>query len=194
MALVCKEYDITEDPRYKELDEIIAQHRGQKSALIQVLYKAQRLFGCLPEPVQLKIARGLGLPMSHVFGVATFYAFFSLRPVGRHRIQVCLGTGCYVKGAAKLVERFQEELRVEVGDTTPDGLFSLEVARCFGCCALAPAVMVDGEAFAKVTPDDIPGIIEKYSGVPQPAAKAADSEAPAGRIVVPTPGVAPVWD
>jgi len=151
-----------EDPRFAELDTVIEKYEGSPSGLIQVLHRAQKLFGFLPEDVQRYVARRLGLPMSKVFGVSTFYAFFTLEPVGRHRIQVCMGTACYVKGAADLVERLENDLGIQVGRTTPDRRFSLEVARCMGCCGLSPVMMIDGEVYAKLKPADLSGILSKY--------------------------------
>jgi NADH:ubiquinone oxidoreductase subunit E len=151
-----------EDPRFAELDKTIEKYGGSPSGLIQVLHKAQSLFGYLPEDVQLYVARSLNLPMSKVFGVSTFYAFFTLQPVGRHRIQVCMGTACYVKGAAALVERLESDLGIQVGGTTKDQRFSLEVARCVGACGLSPVMMIDGEVYAKLKPEELPDILAKY--------------------------------
>jgi len=150
------------DPRFRRLDEVIERYGRDPSALIQVLHEAQRLFGYLPEPVQLRVARRLGIPVSHVFGVSTFYALFSLQPAGRHRIQVCMGTACYVRGGEQLLAELQDKLKVGVGETTADGRFRLEAARCLGCCGLSPVIMVDGDVYAECKPRLIPAILRKY--------------------------------
>lgn len=150
------------DPRFRRLDEVIDRYGRSPSALIQVLHEAQKLFGYLPEPVQAHVAQRLRIPLSQVFGVSTFYALFSLRPVGRHRIQVCLGTACYVKGGEKLLRELQERLKVGVGETTADGRFQVEAARCLGCCGLSPVITVDGEVYAQCRPRLLPAILRKY--------------------------------
>ncbi|MDI6823945.1 MAG: NAD(P)H-dependent oxidoreductase subunit E [Bacillota bacterium] len=150
------------DPRFARLDEVIERYGRNPSALIQVLHEAQKLFGYLPEQVQMRVARRLGLPVSHVFGVSTFYALFSLRPVGRHRIQVCMGTACYVKGGEQLLADLQERLGVGIGETTADGRFELQAARCLGCCGLSPVITVDGDVYAECKPRLLPAILKKY--------------------------------
>jgi len=151
-----------EDPRYTLLDDIIERNAQRSGSLIQVLHEAQKLFGFLPEDVQVYIARRMKVPVSKVFGVATFYALFSLKPVGRHRIQVCMGTACYVKGAGELIRKLEENLGVTAGETSKDGRFTLELVRCVGACGLSPVMMVDGEVHAKLKPDDLPAILEEY--------------------------------
>ncbi|MEW6546047.1 MAG: NADH-quinone oxidoreductase subunit NuoE [Bacillota bacterium] len=150
------------DPRFRRLDEVIERYGRDPSALIQVLHEAQKLFGYLPESVHVRIASRLGVPVSHVFGVSTFYALFALRPVGRHRIQVCMGTACYVKGGEQLLAELQERLKVGIGETTGDGRFQLEAARCLGCCGLSPVMTVDGDVYAQCKPRQIPAILKKY--------------------------------
>ena len=147
---------------YKKLDEIIESYRGQRGILIQVLHKAQELFGWLPEKVQIKVAEGTGIPLSEVHGVVTFYSFFHTAPRGEHTIRVCLGTACYVRGGKQMLEQFAKDLKVEVGGTTEDGKFSLEINRCVGACGLAPVVVVDNDIYRRVKLDKIPGIIAKY--------------------------------
>ena len=127
--------------KIKQLEEVIAKHKGQEGALIPVLHEAQEIFGYLPEQVQKIIADGLGVSLAEVYGVATFYARFSLEPKGKYNIQVCMGTACYVKGADKVLEKLQEILGVEPGKCTEDGLFSIEATRCVGACGLAPVMV-----------------------------------------------------
>lgn len=148
--------------RMKKLEEIINEHKSQDGALIPVLHEAQELFGYLPEEVQQKIADGLGISLAEVYGVATFYSRFTLTPKGKYNIQLCLGTACYVKGADKILLKLEELLGIKVGETTPDGKFSIEGARCLGACGLAPVMVINGEVYGKVTPEMVKGILDKY--------------------------------
>ena len=146
----------------KRLDQVLTEYRGKPGALIPVLQIAQGIFGYLPEVAMKRIALGLGKSYSEVAGVVGFYAFFSTQPRGRHVIRVCLGTACYVRGGKQVLEAMRKELGVEVGETTKDGLFSLEVARCFGACGLAPAVCIDEEVYKRVRPAKIREILARY--------------------------------
>lgn len=151
------------DPRFAELKAYIASLADTKGITMPVLQEAQRIFGFLPLEVQKFIALEIGVPLSEVYGVATFYSQFHLQPKGKHRISVCLGTACYVKGAQALLDKLAEELSVTVGETTPDGLFTLEATRCLGCCGLAPVMMIDGEVYGKLEDlSAISGILENY--------------------------------
>lgn len=140
------------DRRFKRLDITLKRHQYQPESLIEVLHTAQEVFGFLDDAVLTYVARGLKLPLSRVYGVATFYHLFSLKPSGVHNCVVCLGTACYVKGSGKVVEALQSELAIEVGQTTPDGQVSLLTARCIGACGIAPAVVYDGEVAGKQEP------------------------------------------
>ena len=146
----------------KKLDEVIAAHKHDKSQLMAVMQQAQDIYGYLPKEVQVMIAEGMDVPMEKVYGVATFYAQFSLSPKGEYDISVCLGTACYVKGAQQLVDKISEILGIAPGECTADGKFSLEECRCIGACGLAPVFTVNGEVYGKVTADDVPGILAKY--------------------------------
>lgn len=148
--------------KIKQLEEVIAKHKGQEGSLIPVLHEAQEIFGYLPEQVQKIIADGLGVSLAEVYGVATFYARFSLEPKGKYNIQVCMGTACYVKGADKVLEKLQEVLGVEPGKCTEDGLFSIEATRCVGACGLAPVMVVNEEVYGKATPAMVEEVIAKY--------------------------------
>ena len=156
------EKDAGKREKFERLNEIIESYKGKEGALIPVLHEVQQLFGYLPEEVQERVAVGLGLPLSEVYGVTTFYSLFTSEPRGRHRISVCLGTACYVKGAAAIVEKLEEELGVKVGSTTKDEKFTLEVTRCLGACGLAPVMMIGDHVYGKVTPDKIREILEEY--------------------------------
>ncbi|MBQ3123928.1 MAG: NADH-quinone oxidoreductase subunit NuoE [Clostridia bacterium] len=146
----------------QELREFIMSEKDEPGALMPVLQKAQEIYGYLPIEVQTIIADMLEISLSEVYGVATFYAQFSLYPKGEHRISVCLGTACYVKGADKILEALEKRLEIKVGECTRDGLFSLDACRCVGACGLAPVMMIDEDVYGRITPDDIDGILQKY--------------------------------
>lgn len=148
--------------KYAKLQEVIAKHKGEPGALMPVLQEAQGIFGYVPLDVQEIIADGLGTTLAEVYGVATFYAQFSLEPKGEYVVGVCLGTACYVKGSQKVLDKLAEVLNVPVGRTTADGRFTLNATRCLGACGLAPVMMINDEVYGRLTPDEIPGIIAKY--------------------------------
>ena len=138
---------------FQDIGDLIDRYyAGKKDCLIQILHSAQALYGYLPLALQKFIAAKLDLPLSEVSGVVSFYSFFSLKPRGKHTIRVCLGTACYVRGGKKLVDHLIKRLGIEIGDTTEDGLFTLEIARCIGACGLAPAVMVDSKVYKQMSP------------------------------------------
>ena len=148
--------------KFAQLDQAIQELKDQPGALMPVLQRAQNIFGCVALDVQKRIAEGLGVTLSEVYGVATFYAQFSLVPSGKYVISVCLGTACYVKGSQKVLDRLSEELGIPVGGTTRDGLFTLNATRCLGACGLAPVMTINEEVYGRLVPDDIPGILAKY--------------------------------
>jgi bidirectional [NiFe] hydrogenase diaphorase subunit len=141
------------DRRLKRIDITMKRHQHRPDALIEVLHAAQDAFGFLEEDVLAHIAQGLKLPLSRVYGVATFYHLFSLKPSGAHSCVVCLGTACYVKGGGKIMDALQGQLGVEPGETTPDGQISLMAARCLGACGIAPAAVYDGQIAGKQDPE-----------------------------------------
>jgi len=153
----------SEEDGYKRLDETIAAMRDDPGALIPVLQYAQSLFGFLPEEALRRIALGLNKPVSEVAGVVGFYSWFSTTGRGRHTVRVCLGTACYVRGAKGVLAAFKQALGVEVGQTSQDRLFTLEEARCFGACGIAPAAMVDDDVHQKLTPAKVAAIVAEYS-------------------------------
>lgn len=142
------------DKRFKALDITMKRNQYRQDALIEVLHKAQESFGYLEEDVLLYVARGLKLPLSRVYGVATFYHLFSLKPSGTHTCVVCLGTACYVKGSGQVLEALEQKTGIHQGETTPDGQMSLMSARCIGACGIAPAVVFDGTVAGKVKPEE----------------------------------------
>ena len=148
--------------KYNALDAAIARHKGEPGALMPVLQEAQNIFGYVPQDVQQIIADGLGTTLAEVYGVATFYAQFSLEPKGQYVVGVCLGTACYVKGSQKVLDKLSEELKIPVGKTTPDGVFTLNATRCLGACGLAPVMMINDEVYGRLTPDEVPAILNKY--------------------------------
>src|SRR5215468_3163698 len=137
------------DKRFKILEAHMKKHQFKQDALIEVLHKAQELFGFLEDDLLLFIAYSLKLPPSRVYGVATFYHFFTLKPQGKHTCVVCMGTACYVKGADKVLNAVQERAKIRPGETTPDSNLSLLTARCIGACGIAPAVVYDGQVAPK---------------------------------------------
>ena len=151
----------TEQQR-KELAAVIEESKTIPGCLLHVLQRTQSIYGYLPIELQTYIAEGLGISLSEVYGVATFYAQFSLTPKGKHRISVCLGTACYVKGSDKILEAVEKELGIKCGECTEDGLFSIDSCRCVGACGLAPVMMIGEEVYGKLTPEMVKGIIDKY--------------------------------
>ena len=145
-----------------KLDAIIEESKSDKSQLMHVMQEAQGIYGYLPREVQVMIAEGMDVPLEKVYGIATFYAQFSLSPKGEYDISVCLGTACYVKGAQQITDKISEILGIEPGECTADGKFSLEECRCIGACGLAPVFTINGEVYGKITADDVPGILAKY--------------------------------
>ena len=148
--------------KYLQLDEVIRNNKGKQGAVIMTLQSAQAIFEHVPKEVQLRIAEGLEVPLSEIYGVATFYSQFALEPRGQFVIGVCMGTACYVKGSNEVLERMAKELDIKVGSTTADGRFTLRDTRCLGACGLAPVIMINDDVYGRLVPDDLPAIIEKY--------------------------------
>lgn len=146
----------------KQLKQIIARNKDLPGALMPILQEAQVLYGYLPIEVQTIIAEGLGISIEEVYQVVTFYGQFSLNPTGKHRVAVCLGTACYIKGSQDILDELEKQLGVKSGGTTPDGQFTLEATRCLGCCGLAPVIMIDEEVYGRLVVGDIKGILQKY--------------------------------
>lgn len=145
----------------EEVIAICARHDNSPLELINVLHETQNYYGYLPPEIQTIIARELSIPASKVYGVVTFYSFFSMTPKGKHPISVCMGTACYVRGAEKVLDEFKKILNINVGGTTPDGKFSLSSLRCVGACGLAPVVLIGERVYGRVTPEDVRKIIEE---------------------------------
>ncbi|MDF7798759.1 NAD(P)H-dependent oxidoreductase subunit E [Pontiellaceae bacterium B1224] len=161
ISCTCEEtYD--SNTQFIKLDEILAEYKYKDGGLIPVLQIAQGLFGYLPDEVLRHIAKNMDKPYSEVAGVVSFYSFFSTQPRGKYVIKVCLGTACYVRGGKQVLDAIKKELAVDVGETTTDKLFSLEVARCFGACGLAPAIMINDDVHQRVKPTRIKQILSSY--------------------------------
>jgi len=151
--------------KMQTLRDFIAEANKQEyseSYLIAVLHKAQELFGYLPREAMDVVAEAMQIPTAHIWGVATFYHYFNLAPIGRHVISICMGTACYVKGAAKVLETLKKELGVEVGQTTPDMLFTLQEARCLGACGIAPVMMVDDKIYGELDGKKVVDVLNQY--------------------------------
>ena len=145
--------------KYAALQQVIDELKNEPGCLMPIMQRAQDIFGYLPEDVQNIIAKGLDIPVSDVYGVATFYAQFNLEPKGKYIISVCLGTACYVNGAERIIEAVQEELGIGDNQTTEDGLFSLSLVSCLGCCSLAPVMMINEDTYGSLTPDKVKKIL-----------------------------------
>ena len=146
----------------ERLRKVIDSHKGQPGATMPVLQAAQEIFGYLPEEVQIMIAEGLDIPLSEVYGVSTFYSLFTLNPKGKYQISVCLGTDCYVKGAAEVLAAVEKKLGISPGGITPDGMFSLDACRCIGACGLAPVMMINEEVYGRLTAAQVGPILDQY--------------------------------
>ncbi|HAM99639.1 MAG TPA: NAD(P)H-dependent oxidoreductase subunit E [Marinilabiliales bacterium] len=146
----------------EKLKEVCVSFNNEAGELINVLHKAQSLFGYLPAEVQEIVAQELKIPVAKVYGVVTFYSFFTMIPKGQHPISVCTGTACYVRGAEKVLDEFKRRLKIEVGETSPDGKFSLSCLRCVGACGLAPVVLVGEKVYGRVSPDGVAEILAEY--------------------------------
>jgi NADH:ubiquinone oxidoreductase subunit E len=163
--------EASEEELLARLDGVLKEYRDKPGALIPVLQIAQGIFGYLPEVALKKIALGLNKSYSEVAGVVSFYSFFSTKPRGKHLVRVCLGTACYVRGGKRVLDTLKHKLKIDVGETTEDRQFTLEVARCFGACGLAPAIMIDEEVHHRVKPNKMDLVLSKYRNGDAPVAK-----------------------
>ncbi|HHV02762.1 MAG: NADH-quinone oxidoreductase subunit NuoE [Bacteroidales bacterium] len=150
------------DCHKKTIKEICESFGNKRSELINILHRTQEHFGYLPESVQLEIALNLNMPLAKIYGVVSFYSFFTMTPKGKYPISVCLGTACYVRGAEKIVEALEKELKIKVGQVTEDGKFSLDCLRCIGACGLAPVMMIGEKVHGRLEPEMIADILKEY--------------------------------
>lgn len=158
----CECCGLSENEMFSLLEKTIGDYEAKESNLIQILHMAQAIFGYLPDEALKFISEKMNLPMSKVSGVVSFYSLFSTQPKGKHTIKVCLGTACYVRGGSKIVDKIKDLLDIEVGETTEDMNFSLEVMRCIGACGLAPAIAIDDTVFKRVNPNKLRQILAQY--------------------------------
>ncbi|NLZ56595.1 MAG: NAD(P)H-dependent oxidoreductase subunit E [Clostridiaceae bacterium] len=163
MSKIDLSMDALDPAKLKEIDALVESLPDPSGSLIQILHKAQSLFGYLPPELQLYVARKVGVPAARVNGVVSFYSFFIENPEGKYNIAICLGTACFVKGAAEVLEKFRTELNLpKEKSRTDDGLFSIAEVRCIGACALAPVLRIGDKIYGHVKPADVPGIIQHY--------------------------------
>ena len=153
--------------RIDEIKTICRDHHNDPGELINILHETQNRLGYLPKPVQELVALELGIPASRVYGVVSFYSFFTMTPKGKHPISVCMGTACYVRGAEKVLDEFKRLLNIDVGGTTPDGLFSLDSLRCVGACGLAPVVMIGPRVYGRLKVADVKRILDEVAALEQ---------------------------
>ena len=151
-----------QEKNIKDMQELLSEYTNDKSNLIQILNEVQEKYGYVPKFAQLEISKYLNLPMAEIYGVITFYSRFSLEPKGKHRISVCLGTACFVKGSEKILERVKEKLGINAGQTTEDGKFSIDAIRCIGACGLAPVFLIDDDVHGRATVDVVDQVLEEY--------------------------------
>lgn len=144
------------------LDEILNENKARPGATMLVLTLVQERLGFVSPAMQQYISKMLNVPLSHIYGVLTFYSSFRMSPIGRHKISICLGTACYVRGGPTLIDKFQQVLNVKMGETTPDNRFTLEICRCVGACSQAPVVMIDDDIIGQVKPQDVAKSLRKY--------------------------------
>jgi NADH-quinone oxidoreductase subunit E/NADP-reducing hydrogenase subunit HndA len=146
----------------KQIEEIIARYKDERTPLMMILSDIQNEYGYIPLDVQELVSEKTGIPVAEIYGVVTFYSFFSLKPKGKYVIGVCLGTACYVKGSQQVIDKFSEILNIKPGETSEDGLFTLDALRCIGACGIAPAITINGKVYPKVAVNQVPGIVEEY--------------------------------
>ncbi len=146
----------------KEMQELLKNYSQDKSNLIQILNEVQEKYGYIPKQSQIEISNYLSIPMAEIYGVITFYSRFTLEPKGKYNISVCLGTACFVKGSQALLDRLKERLKIDEGQTTPDGKFSIDATRCVGACGLAPVFTINNEVYGKATVKKLDEVLDEY--------------------------------
>lgn len=156
-----KKYCCEENKKNQFIEELFLEYKPSKDNLIQILNEIQEHYGYIPIEVQKEVSEFLSIPMAEIYGVVTFYSRFSLKPKGKYNISICLGTACFVKGSQKIMDRLQERLKIKPGETTEDGLFSIEETRCVGACGLAPVFTVNGEVYGKATVQKLDQVLDE---------------------------------
>lgn len=145
-----------------QISAFIEEWKSKPGNLIMVLHQVQQTYGYIPRNIAIEISERLSVPLAKIYGVVTFYNFFKLQKAGKYKIQVCLGTACYIRGGDDLLKTLEKELGIGLNATTADGMFSIEAVRCLGCCGLGPVIVVNGNVHGRLTSKDVPGIIEQY--------------------------------
>lgn len=145
-----------------QISAFIEEWKSKPGNLIMVLHQVQQTYGYIPRNIAIEISERLSVPLAKIYGVVTFYNFFKLQKAGKYKIQVCLGTACYIRGGDDLLKALEKELGIGLNATTPDGLFSIEAVRCLGCCGLAPVIVVNGNVHGRLTAKDVPALVEQY--------------------------------
>lgn len=158
----CSENKVITPEIEEKIKSVIAENKNKQGTLIAVLHEVQDILGYVPYEAQKMVAEGLNVPLSDVYGVVTFYSRFTLNPVGKYKVGVCLGTACYVKGSDKILEKIEKKLKLKAGETSEDGLFSIEATRCIGACGLAPVMTINEDVYGKLLPEQVEAILEKY--------------------------------
>lgn len=151
-----------QDAAVKQINEICDRYKDETTPLMMILSDIQKEYGYIPLEVQELVSEKTGISVAEIYGVVTFYSFFSLKPKGKNVVGCCLGTACYVKGAQQIIDKFSEILKIKPGDTTEDGLFTLDALRCIGACGIAPAVQINGQVYPKMSVDKVAPLIEQY--------------------------------
>ncbi|MBE5745658.1 MAG: NAD(P)H-dependent oxidoreductase subunit E [Clostridiales bacterium] len=151
-----------QDTAVKKINEICDRYVNEKTPLMMILSDIQKEYGYIPLEVQEIVSQRTGVSVAEIYGVVTFYSFFSLQPKGKYVIGVCMGTACYVKGAQQIIDKFSEIIGIKPGETSADGLFTLDALRCIGACGIAPAVTINGKVYPKLTVDVVPKIVQEY--------------------------------
>ncbi|MEJ6949886.1 NADH-quinone oxidoreductase subunit NuoE family protein [Natronospora cellulosivora (SeqCode)] len=157
-----KEEKNLDKDKYEELKNVIQEYKEKEGSLITILHQAQKIFGHLPREVQIYVAKSLGIPLAEVYGVVSFYSLFNMEKRGKYTIEICMGTACYVKGSEEILKILKEELKIEPGEITEDGKFTIETTRCIGACSLAPVINIGDDIHGKVKGEEILEIIKKY--------------------------------
>ena len=154
-----------QEPAIKKINEICDRYVNETTPLMMILSDIQKEYGYIPLEVQEIVSERTGLSVAEIYGVVTFYSFFSLKPKGKYVIGVCLGTACYVKGAQQIIDKFSDIIGIKPGETSEDGLFTLDALRCIGACGIAPAVTINGKVYPKLTVDAVPKIVDEYKAL-----------------------------
>jgi len=162
MGCQCQCGSEKKEDKFEFIDRVIERYKDQRGAMIPILHSIQQKLGYLSEEVQAYVAEKMNVPLSEIYGIVSFYTLFTTQPQGKHKISVCMGTACYVRGAGLVLDELEKQLGIRVGETTEDGLFTLDACRCLGACGLAPVLTVDAHVHGRLSKDNVTDIIKKY--------------------------------